>query len=155
MNIERDKERIDQTGEVFTPTPLVNIMLDGLPPEDFIDSTKTFCDPACGDGQFLVEVIRRKLDNGASLYQASSTTYGVDLMEDNIELCKRRLLKILMNYSERAGMGRELDDDVIDTITHNIVCSDALLWDFEEWCLLPEERRRIGNEAIKNDLIVF
>ena len=155
MNIERDKERIDQTGEVFTPTVLVNKMLDELPVNSFIDPTKTFCDPSCGDGQFLVEVLKRKLDNGASLYQASSTISGVDLMKDNIELCKKRLRAILMDYMENSGRGRKLNGGINDNINKNIICSDGFFWDYENWCLMPEEQRRIDNEAIKNNLIVY
>ena len=62
--IERDDKRIQATAEHFTPTELVQKMLDSLPKELFIDPTKTFIDPACGDGQFLGEVLIRKLENG-------------------------------------------------------------------------------------------
>ena len=58
--VERDKLRIKQTAEVFTPTGLVQEMLDKLEEEDptlFSDPTKTFCDNSSGDGQFLSEVI--------------------------------------------------------------------------------------------------
>ena len=79
--VERDKLRIKQTAEVFTPTPLVQEMLDKLETEDptlFSDPTKTFLDNSCGDGQFLSEVIIRKMErSGCTLEQALSTTYGV------------------------------------------------------------------------------
>ena len=89
--IERDEQRIQATAEHFTPTELVQKMLNSLPEELFSDSTKTFIDPACGDGQFLGEVLIKKLENGIDLTVALDTLYGVDIMRDNVDLCKRRL----------------------------------------------------------------
>jgi hypothetical protein len=90
--VEREKSRVKSTGEVFTPTPLVQEILNKLPPELFTDYTKTFLDPSCGDGQFLSEVLIRKMENGSTFEQALSTIYGVDLMIDNVDLCRDRLL---------------------------------------------------------------
>jgi hypothetical protein len=60
--IERDKARVKATGEVFTPTLLVQEILDTFDQSVFVDSTKTFLDPTCGDGQFLGEVLIRKIE---------------------------------------------------------------------------------------------
>lgn len=90
--VERDRSRVKATGEVFTPTPLVQEILEQLPIEQFQDPTKTFLDPTCGDGQFLGEVLIRKMENGSTFEQALSTVYGVDLMQDNVDLCRERLL---------------------------------------------------------------
>jgi len=114
--VERDKVRVKATGEVFTPTPLVQEILDQLPQELFVDADKTFLDPACGDGQFLGEVVIRKIENGSTLEQALSTTYGVDLMEDNVDLCRERLL-----------CGRE---DLRHIVEKNIVCADGLTYNY-------------------------
>ncbi len=114
--IERDKLRIKQTGEVFTPTVLVQEMLDRIPHDQFVGPTATFCDPCCGDGQFLSEVVIRKLENGSTLEQALSTTYGVELMRDNVELCRERLL---------CG-----EEHLRHIVTRNIVCHDALTYDY-------------------------
>jgi hypothetical protein len=89
--VERDRSRVKATGEVFTPTPLVQEMLDQLPPTVFTDHTKTFLEPSCGDGQFLSEVIIRKMENGSSYEQALATVYGIDLMLDNCIECIKRL----------------------------------------------------------------
>lgn len=124
--IERDKARIRATGEVFTPTPLVQEILEQLPSESFTDPAKTFLDPSCGDGQFLSEVLIRKLENGIPFEQALSTIYGVDLMQDNVDLCRERLL-----------CGRE---DLRHIVEKNIVCHDALTYDYlfgEKEVLLP------------------
>lgn len=90
--VEREQARVKATGEVFTPTKLVHKLLDNLDQTMFEDPSKTFVDPTCGDGQFLGEVLIRKLENGIDFETALSTIYGVDIMEDNIELCRQRLL---------------------------------------------------------------
>ena len=136
MNIIRDKERVNQTGEVFTPTLLVNEILDKLPQNVFADSTKTFCDPACGDGQFLVEVLKHKLCSGSSAKAAADSIYGVDYMEDNIDSCKDRLRKILAEQCKKEG--KAIGSTIYDIINRNIIWSDAFDWDFENWCKTPE-----------------
>ena len=110
--IERNKVRTKATGEVFTPTSLVKEVLDQLPAELFKDPTKTFCDPSCGDGQFLGEVLIRKIENGIDFETALSTIYGVELMQDNVALCRERLL-----------CGRE---DLRHIVEKNIVCANSL-----------------------------
>lgn len=114
--IERDKARVKATGEVFTPTKLVKNILDDLDPNLFTDPTKTFLDPTCGDGQFLGEVLIRKVENGIDFETALGSIYGVDLMKDNVELCRERLL-----------CGRE---DLRHIVEKNIVCHDALTYDY-------------------------
>jgi len=90
--LTKSKARVKQLGEVFTPPELVNEMLDRLPPELWADPTKTYIDPACGTGNFLVEVVRRKIACGSTPLQALETTYGIDIMEDNVEECRQRML---------------------------------------------------------------
>lgn len=114
--IERDKARTKTTGEVFTPTPLVQEILNQIPIEQFQDPSKTFLDPSCGDGQFLSEVLIKKMENGSTFEQALSTIYGVDIMPDNVALCKDRLL-----------CGQEHLRHIVDK---NIVCADALQYDY-------------------------
>ena len=115
--VERDLVRVKATGEVFTPTILVQQVLDHLDPESFKDSSKTFLDPTCGDGQFLSEVLIRKIENGSTLEQALSTIFGVDLMQDNVTLCRERLL-----------CGQEHLRHIVEK---NIVCADALTYNYE------------------------
>lgn len=117
--VERDKLRVKATGEVFTPTPLVQEMLAQLSPELFTDPSKTFLDNSCGDGQFLSEVLIRKLESLGKeeiteneFKQALGTIYGVDLMIDNVDLCRERLL-----------CGRE---DLRHIVEQNIYQADAL-----------------------------
>lgn len=114
--VERDRLRVKATGEVFTPTELVREILEQISIDQFTDPTKTFLDPSCGDGQFLGEVLIRKMENGSTFEQALSTIYGVDLMQDNVDLCRERLL-----------CGRE---DLRHIVERNIVCHDALTYDY-------------------------
>lgn len=114
--VARDKLRVKATGEVFTPTQLVQEILDQLPASQFTDPAKTFLDNSCGDGQFLGEVLIRKIENGSTFEQALSTIYGVDLMADNVELCRERLL-----------CGRS---DLRHIVERNIVCADALRYHY-------------------------
>ena len=114
--VDRDQLRVKATGEVFTPTPLVQELLDQLLPDLFTDPTKTFLDNSCGDGQFLSEVLIRKLENGIDFETALSTIYGVDLMQDNVKLCQDRLL-----------CGQEHLRSIVE---RNIVCADALTYDY-------------------------
>jgi hypothetical protein len=120
--VDRDKLRIKQTAEVFTPTPLVQEMLDKLEESDptlFSDPTKTFLDNSCGDGQFLSEVVIRKMEkSGCSLERALRTTYGVDLMEDNVIECRKRLA------------GPEPTSEILEIVNKNIVCHDALTYNY-------------------------
>ena len=120
--VDRDRLRVKQTAEVFTPTPLVQEMLDKLEESDptlFSDPTKTFLDNSCGDGQFLSEVVIRKMErSGCSLEQALKTTYGVDLMEDNVNECRKRLA------------GPEPTPEILEIVNKNIVCHDALTYDY-------------------------
>lgn len=90
--VERDHNRVKSTGEVFTPNEAVQKMLNMIPVDFFNDSNKTAVDPACGDGQWLAEILWRKLNHGHDFEQALSTIYGVDIMEDNVIECRRRLL---------------------------------------------------------------
>ena len=114
--VDRDKVRTKQTAEVFTPTPLVRDVLNKLPPISFSDSTQTFLDNSCGDGQFLSEVLIRKMEHGSTFEQALSTIYGVDIMEDNVTLCRDRLLCNQEHYRH--------------IVEKNIVCHDALTYDY-------------------------
>jgi hypothetical protein len=120
--VERDKLRIKQTAEVFTPTPMVQEMLDKLEQEDptlFSDPTKTFLDNSCGDCQFLSEIVIRKMErSGCTLEQALSTTYGVEFMEDNVNECRSRLV------------GPNPTPEILQIVERNIVHHDALTYDY-------------------------
>jgi hypothetical protein len=114
--VMRNAVRIKATQEIFTPTDMVKNLLDGLDQKLFADVDQPFVDPTCGDGQFLGEVLIRKMENGIDFEQALLTIYGVDLMQDNVDLCRERLL-----------CGRE---DLRHIVEKNIVCADALRYHY-------------------------
>lgn len=124
---QKRKSRRKLTGEDFTCSELVNEMLDKLPSDVFTDPTKTFCDPAAGNGNFLIEILKRKLEKGHEPLSALSTIFGVELQSDNVEEMKQRLLDVLPISEET------FKQKAIEILNHNIVCSDAFLWDFENW----------------------
>jgi len=128
---KHDSKDVKSRGEVFTPTVLVNEMLDKLPPEVFVDKSKTFIDNSCGNGQFLYYVMLRKMENiiksekGITLYKAHrlalTTIYGCELDANNAEECRKRLLN--------GSTSQELRD-IVD---RNIITADALDPKHEGW----------------------
>lgn len=89
--VERTVARVNATAEIFTPSALVLEILRYIDLE-MLAPGKTVLDPACGDGQFLVAAKWVKVFHfGMSESDALSDLYGVDLMRDNVDLCKRRL----------------------------------------------------------------
>lgn len=136
----KSRQRIIDHGEVFTPPALVNDMLDLVAHEcERIDSR--FLEPACGDGNFLAEVLRRKLltvdrknarnrekwERDAIL--AVCSLYGIDLLADNITACLERLLKIV-SEAHTVRFKTPLPDDAARAaayiLSKNIVQGDAL-----------------------------
>lgn len=115
------------TAECFTPSELVSEMLDKLPEEVWTDPTKTFLDPSGGSGNFIIEILKRKLYHGHNPLIALSSVFSVELMPDNVCEMKERLLNILPPLSpEDVKEARKIVD-------RNIKCHNALLWDFENW----------------------
>ena len=114
--------RKKKTAEVFTPPELVNEMLDKLPQEVWT-LEKTFCDNSCGNGNFLIAILERKLKLGHEPLQALSTLCGVDIMQDNIDECQERLLEILPAGTDLVEAKR--------IVNHNIVCHDSLTFDWD------------------------
>lgn len=109
MSLVKSKQRVADHGEVFTPAWLVEAMLDLVKDEsERIDSR--FLEPACGSGNFLVQVLRRKLAAvelkfGKSDFEKRHYAllglmciYGIELLEDNIIECRENMLEILADY---------------------------------------------------------
>jgi len=89
--IRRSDERVKNSGEIFTPSPLVIEMMKRCD-LDIFSSGKKVLDPACGDGQFLYAVyLIKTIKFGMSSEDALSEIYGVDIKRDNVDLCKSRL----------------------------------------------------------------
>ena len=90
-SIDRDKQRVQSTAEIFTPTDLVIEMLNNID-INRLGAGKTILDPACGDGQFLTAIKWVKVYiHQMTEEEALQDIYGVDIMRDNVDLCKKRL----------------------------------------------------------------
>ena len=112
--VARDKLRVKATAEIFTPTPLAQHMIEStINQQDLFDN---FLDPSCGDGQLLSEILIAKMKAGMDFESALSTIYGVDLMQDNVDLCRERLL---------CGC-----EELRSIVNQNIVCADALKYHY-------------------------
>ena len=146
----KSKQRVTDHGEVFTNEREVNAMLDLVKQEtERIDSR--FLEPACGNGNFLAEVLRRKLAVVDSRYSKSqvewerysviavSSIYGVDILEDNAQECRDRLLGIYTDWYSKVfkQVKNECIRSVRFLLSRNILWGDAL--DFTN----PETKRPI------------
>lgn len=136
MSLIKSKQRVIDHGEVFTPPWLVEAMLDQLKDETTrIDSR--FLETACGSGNFLVQVLKRKLAAVEVKYGKSDfernhyallglmCIYGIELLPDNIAECRANLLEILGEYL-KLEEGSDLLNAANFVLTLNLVHGDAL-----------------------------
>ncbi|HIS37607.1 TPA: restriction endonuclease subunit M [Candidatus Scatousia excrementigallinarum] len=136
----KSKERVRDHGEVFTAEREVKAMCDLVKDEtERIDSR--FLEPACGDGNFLAEILKRKLavvrkkygksplDYEKNSLLAASSIYGVDILQDNVTACRARMFDI-WNTEYTAVCKKECDDQTREAVrfilSRNIVCGNAL-----------------------------
>ncbi len=136
----KSKERVRERGEVFTAEREVKAMCDLVKDEtERIDSR--FLEPACGDGNFLAEILTRKLEVVKRKYKKStldyeknavlaiSSVYGVDIMQDNVLACRDRLFK-LWDKEYKAVCKKDCNDQTREAVkfilSKNIVCGNAL-----------------------------
>lgn len=157
-NLVKSKQRVADHGEVFTPAWMVEAMLDLVKDETGrIDSR--FLEPACGSGNFLVQVLRRKLAAVELKYGRSDferrhyallglmCIYGIELLPDNMAECRANLLEVFAEY-----LGLDPEDDLYraaaNVLAHNLVQGDALTMrahdgqpiTFAEWGYLGKGR---------------
>ena len=158
----KSKQRVSDHGEVFTAEREVNAMLDLVKPEtERIDSR--FLEPACGEGAFLIEILRRKLEVVKSRYGKSpydyeryavlavTSIYGVDILQDNVEICRQRLYELwdkAYTANAKAQANEQCREVVRFILRKNILCGDALTMRqsdgtpiiFAEWSLVTENQ---------------
>lgn len=142
----KTKQRVADHGEVFTAEREVNAMLDLVKQEtERVDSR--FLEPACGDGNFLAEILRRKLEAAKKRATpprkkkplplefekqsviAVTSIYGVDILIDNVLACRERLYEI-WDAEYKAVCKKETNEDcrraVRFILERNILCGNAL-----------------------------
>jgi len=158
MNTIKSKQRVADHGEVFTPPWLVEAMLDLVREEtERIDAR--FLEPACGSGNFLAPILRRKLaavqlKYGRSDFErrcyallALMCIYGIELLADNIAECRANMLEILAEYL-KLDETDELYRAAAGVLAQNLVHGDALTMrthdgqpiTFAEWGYLGKGR---------------
>ena len=158
MSLVKSKQRVADHGEVFTPAWMVEAMLDLVKGEtERIDSR--FLEPACGDGNFLVQILLRKLaavelKYGKSDFErrhyallALMCIYGIELLPDNIAECRANLLEIFAEYLNLAPSD-DLYRAAFFVLSQNLVHGDALTMrthnalpiTFAEWGYLGKGR---------------
>lgn len=124
------------TQEFFTPSSLVSKMCDKIPSNDWSNPTKTFLEPCFGNGNFLVEIIRRRIvDYSMDWKIVLNNLYGVELMADNVQEAKDRIIELLKSLNIDFN-----EQEARDIMNHNLVCSDFFKWDFENWRPIPEAK---------------
>jgi hypothetical protein len=158
MSLVKSKQRVADHGEVFTPPWLVEAMLDLVKGEtERIDSR--FLEPACGNGNFLTQILRRKLaavelKYGKNDFEkrhyallALMCVYGIELLPDNIADCRANLLEIFAEYLSVAPSDIFYRAAVC-VLSVNLIHGDAMkmhTWDnqpitFAEWAYLWKGR---------------
>ena len=155
----KSKQRIRDHGEVFTREREVNAMLDLVKGEtERIESR--FLEPACGDGNFLAPILERKLSVILKKYGKSrsefekmaflavSSIYGVELLEDNVKTCTKRLYDIfnkIYTNKYKSKCKDEFRGNIKFVLERNILQGDALTLKtnkgrdyivFSEWSLV-------------------
>ncbi len=128
----KTKKRVADVGEVFTPRWLVDEIIEALPKSLFEDSRKTFIDPACGDGNFLVVVLEQKVLRGSHPLQALMTIHGVDIMADNVIECRQRLFKAVVAQTNQRTTSPGIYKQMVRILKKNIQFGDTLQFDIDD-----------------------
>lgn len=165
----KSRNRVTEHGEVFTSEREVNSMLD-LVYNETQNIESRFLEPACGDGNFLIKILERKLSVVERKYKKSqsdfekwsfiaiSSLYGIDLLEDNIIDCRNRLYNNFKDAYERLYK-KKIKYDVLHAIKyvldHNILIGDALTMkvDDDNYIVFPEWSFVKGNNIRRRDYI--
>lgn len=161
----KSKKRVADHGEVFTNPREVNAMLD-LVKEETLRIDSRFLEPACGDGNFLIEILRRKMSVVGQRYagtewkkyalQAVASIYGIELLADNAEQCRQRLFNFVVETAVKTQNFASLQENdefqknVRYLLQHNIVQGDALTYTatdgkpivFSEWTFVGDKVQR-------------
>ena len=155
----KSKARVSAHGEVFTNEREVNAMLDLVKHEtERIDSR--FLEPACGDGNFLAEILRRKLavchdlvkqkkstqlEYEKNLVLAVSSIYGIEILPDNAKACRERLF-LIAEQAYHSLFQKTFKTECLNSVRYllekNIILGDALNYhrvdEPEEWIIISE-----------------
>ena len=113
MNQIKSKDRVRNQCEVFTNSREVNAMLDFFMFNMTIDMT--FLEPACGNGNFVIEIMKRKFDlckKKSDFIKALESVVAIDIMADNIAECKQRVKELYLSYGQKENIDFILDTQI-------------------------------------------
>lgn len=176
------RQRVTERGEVFTAEREVNAMLD-LVANECLRPDSRFLEPACGNGNFLTAILKRKLSELHRKYKNSpydfekqaivaiGSLYGVDIMRDNVEECRERLFSIWneeytaqckSEASEEARQAAKfiISRNIINGNALTLMCVDAEGNDtsapivFSEWTLISSNRMQRSDYTM-SDLLLY
>ncbi|MBQ7196094.1 MAG: N-6 DNA methylase, partial [Synergistaceae bacterium] len=135
----KSKQRVAEHGEVFTAEREVKAMCD-LVADECTRIESKFLEPACGEGNFLIEILKRKLQTVKSNFQknfsecernsliALSSLYGIDILEDNVKICRENLFNLWDEFY--SAIAPSSSDSVRDSarfiLEKNIICGDSI-----------------------------
>lgn len=117
----KSRKRVKDFAEVYTPNWLVK---DMVALTDASEPSKTVLEPACGNGNFLAEILEQKLakcNNDDDAWTSLKSLFGIDIQDDNIRECKARLCEIFLRKMTNANT-----KDVMSILDQNIVCGNFL-----------------------------
>jgi type I restriction-modification system DNA methylase subunit len=117
----KSKERAKELGEVFTPDNLVSEMMAQIDPQLW-SVNKTFFEPSCGNGNFLVKILEMKIDKTNDILGSLKSIYGIDIMNDNIAEAQKRMLKVCV----KKGLKLEDAEEAVNVLKNNIIVGSTL-----------------------------
>ena len=123
----KSKQRVKDFAEVFTNEREVKAMCDLVPSEIWENIESTVLEPACGNGNFIVEILARKYSHCKTekdSLKALTSVVGVDIQQDNVDECRERLLRQYIEYFPNASAFAVLCAMAI--LRNNIMCDDFL-----------------------------
>ena len=141
----KSKQRVKDFAEVFTPKHIVKDMCDLVPEEMWVNIDATFLEPACGTGNFLVEILERKFKLCQSWedgLRALKSVYGIDIQMDNVIEARQRLFDMyIAKFPKSPALSGIMAAQILAS---NIVCGDFI----KEW---TDEiaKKRAKKEAAK------
>lgn len=123
----KSKDRVNKFAEVFTAEREVKAMCDLIPDDVWQNIDSTFLEPACGNGNFLAEILERKLnlcENVEQGLRALKSVYGIDIQQDNVEESKQRLFNMFVKKFPNASALTGIEAATI--LEQNIICGNSL-----------------------------
>ena len=141
----KSRQRVKDFAEVFTPKHIVKDMCDLVPKEMWMNVETTFLEPACGTGNFLVEILERKFklcENWEDGLRALKSVYGIDIQQDNVEETKLRLFDMyIAKFPKSPAISGLIAAQILE---NNIVCGNFIKEYTDEI-----EKKRAKKEAAK------